>query len=62
MPATIHSAVLALAWLAGVHAGLYTKFSPVMQVNADTYDQLITQSNYTSVSIYHVHTLLSHRR
>lgn len=29
--------------------GLYTKKSPVLQVNTKNYDQLIANSNYTSV-------------
>jgi hypothetical protein len=31
-------------------AGLYTKNSPVIQVDANSYDKLIARSNYTSVS------------
>ena len=30
--------------------GLYTKNSPVLQVNHKNYDQLIAHTNYTSVS------------
>jgi protein disulfide-isomerase A6 len=30
--------------------GLYTKKSPVLQVDSKTYDSLIAYSNYTSVS------------
>lgn len=30
--------------------GLYTKKSPVLQVNQKNYDQLIANSNHTSVS------------
>ena len=32
-----------------VNAGLYTKNSPVVQVDGKTYDRVIAQSNYTSV-------------
>ena len=42
---------LAAALLAAlpVNAGLYSKNSPVVQVDAKNYDRLIVQSNYTSV-------------
>ena len=45
--------VAAAALLAAlpVHAGLYTKNSPVVQIDGKNYDRLIAQSNYTSVSI-----------
>lgn len=44
-------AVVAAALLAAlpVNAGLYSKSSPVVQVDAKNYDRLIAQSNYTSV-------------
>lgn len=44
-------AVAAAALLAAlpVNAGLYSKSSPVVQVDAKNYDRLIAQSNYTSV-------------
>jgi hypothetical protein len=32
--------------------GLYTKDSPVLQVTGKTYNSLIAQSNYTSVSLH----------
>lgn len=39
-----------LAALPSVQAGgLYTKSSPVVQVDAKNYDRLIAKSNYTSV-------------
>jgi protein disulfide-isomerase A6 len=43
--------VAAAALLAAlpVNAGLYSKSSPVVQVDAKNYDRLIAQSNYTSV-------------
>jgi protein disulfide-isomerase A6 len=46
--------VAAAALLAAlpVNAGLYTKNSPVIQVDAKNYDRLIAQSNYTSVSTF----------
>jgi protein disulfide-isomerase A6 len=37
-----------------VNAGLYTKSSPVLQLNAKSYDQLIAKSNHTSVSYFTV--------
>lgn len=48
------SSILGLlaALLAVVHAdGLYTKNSPVLQVDAKNYDMLIAQSNHTSVRL-----------
>jgi protein disulfide-isomerase A6 len=43
--------VAAAALLAAlpVHAGLYSKSSPVVQIDHKNYDRLIAQSNYTSV-------------
>jgi len=43
--------VAAAALLAAlpVSAGLYSKSSPVIQIDAKNYDRLIAQSNYTSV-------------
>ncbi|KAH7034641.1 uncharacterized protein B0I36DRAFT_360145 [Microdochium trichocladiopsis] len=38
-----------LAALPGAQAGLYAKNSPVLQVTAKTYDQLIAKSNHTSI-------------
>jgi protein disulfide-isomerase A6 len=35
--------------------GIYTKNSPVLQVNAKSYDRLIAQSNHTSVSRIFLH-------
>lgn len=43
---------LLAALLAVVRAdGIYTKNSPVLQVDAKSYDTLIAQSNYTSVGL-----------
>ncbi|KAL2255843.1 hypothetical protein VTK26DRAFT_2626 [Humicola hyalothermophila] len=42
-------AVALLAALPGAQAGLYTKKSPVLQVDARNYDRLINKSIYTSV-------------
>ncbi|KAL2143136.1 hypothetical protein VTI28DRAFT_283 [Corynascus sepedonium] len=42
-------AVALLSALPGAQAGLYTKKSPVLQVDAKDYDRLINKSNYTSV-------------
>ncbi|KAM5364236.1 hypothetical protein ACJZ2D_011614 [Fusarium nematophilum] len=39
----------ALAALPAAQAAIYTKNSPVLQVNAQTYDKLIAKSNYTSI-------------
>ncbi|KAH7122147.1 hypothetical protein B0J13DRAFT_456172 [Dactylonectria estremocensis] len=39
----------ALAAVPVAHAGLYSKNSPVLQLNAATYDKLIAKSNYTSI-------------
>ncbi|KAL2756717.1 hypothetical protein ACRALDRAFT_2102804 [Sodiomyces alcalophilus JCM 7366] len=41
--------LVALAALPGALAGIYTKNSPVLQVDAKSYDRLIVQSNYTSI-------------
>ncbi|CAN8101564.1 unnamed protein product [Discula destructiva] len=47
---TLASAVGALLALApSVSAGLYSKSSPVIQVNGKNYDNLIAKSNYTSI-------------
>jgi len=32
-----------------IAAGLYTKSSPVLQIDANNYDRLIARSNYTSI-------------
>jgi protein disulfide-isomerase A6 len=50
----VHTNVLAVAATAllaalPVQAGLYSKNSPVIQVDSRSYDRLIAQSNYTSV-------------
>jgi protein disulfide-isomerase A6 len=36
-----------------VQAGLYSKSSPVLQIDGKSYDRLIAQSNYTSVRFLH---------
>lgn len=43
-------AVALLSALPGAQAGLYSKKSPVLQVDAKSYDRLIAKSNHTSVS------------
>jgi protein disulfide-isomerase A6 len=43
-------AVALLSALPGAQAGLYTKKSPVLQVDSKNYERLIAKSNYTSVS------------
>ncbi|KAK4193185.1 putative disulfide-isomerase [Podospora australis] len=42
-------AVAVLAALPGAQAGLYSKKSPVLQVDGTSYDRLIAKSNYTSI-------------
>ncbi|TPX18475.1 uncharacterized protein E0L32_011588 [Thyridium curvatum] len=44
-------AVALLSALPAAHAGMYTKSSPVLQVDAKSYDRLIAKSNYTSVRL-----------
>ena len=41
--------VALLAALPSVQAGMYTKTSPVLQVDAKSYERLIAKSNHTSV-------------
>ncbi|KAF9872587.1 hypothetical protein CkaCkLH20_10084 [Colletotrichum karsti] len=41
--------VAVLSALPGVSAGIYSKSSPVLQVDARSYDKLIANSNYTSI-------------
>lgn len=38
-----------LSALPTVHAGLYSKSSPVVQIDAKNYDRLVAKSNYTTV-------------
>jgi protein disulfide-isomerase A6 len=38
-----------LSALPSVHAGLYAKNSPVVQIDAKNYDRLVAKSNYTTV-------------
>ncbi|CAG8958411.1 hypothetical protein HYFRA_00011088 [Hymenoscyphus fraxineus] len=50
----VHSSAITVAAAAllvalPVHAGLYNKNSPVVQVDGKSYDRLIAQSNYTSI-------------
>ena len=47
------SAALLLSLPNGV-LGIYSKGSPVLQVNAKSYENLIARSNHTSVSCYDV--------
>lgn len=42
-------AIALLSALPGTQAAIYTKKSPVLQVDAKNYDSLIAKSNYTSV-------------
>jgi protein disulfide-isomerase A6 len=42
-------AVALLSALPGAQAGLYTKKSPVLQVDSKNYERLIAKSNYTSI-------------
>ncbi|KAI1119027.1 thioredoxin-domain-containing protein [Nemania sp. NC0429] len=48
-PAVAVAAVAFLSAVPTVQAGLYTKNSPVLQVDAKNYDRLIAKSNHTSV-------------
>ncbi|KAI0397422.1 thioredoxin-domain-containing protein [Xylariaceae sp. FL0594] len=48
-PSAAVTAVALLATLPTAQAGLYTKNSPVLQVDAKNYDRLIAKSNHTSV-------------
>lgn len=41
-------------------AGMYPKNSPVLQVDAKSYDKLIAKSNHTSVSSHCIFTSGSH--
>lgn len=50
MASKIGVALLALAGTFVSADSIYTKNSPVLQVTAKTYDSLLAQSNYTSVS------------
>lgn len=43
------SFLLALAAMPAAHASLYSKSSPVLQVDAKSYDTLIAKSNHTSI-------------
>jgi len=52
-PAAAIAAVAFLSALPTAQASLYTKNSPVLQVDAKSYDKLIAKSNHTSVS-YHL--------
>jgi hypothetical protein len=49
--ATIAVAAIALFGALPVNAGLYPKSSAVLQLDGKSYDRLIAQSNYTSVSL-----------
>ena len=49
-PTTLAAALTAaLAALPAAQAGMYTKSSPVLQVDARSYSKLIAKSNHTSV-------------
>ncbi|KAI0509086.1 thioredoxin-domain-containing protein [Xylaria bambusicola] len=48
-PTAAVAAVALLSALPAAQASLYTKSSPVLQVNAKSYDRLIAKSNHTSV-------------
>lgn len=57
MAPSLNSILLALAFnfFLAVNA-IYTKDSPVLQLNARTYNSLIAQSNHTSVCLPPSHT------
>lgn len=46
-----NAAAVFLAALPAAQAGMYTKKSPVLQLNSKNYDSLINKSNHTSVSL-----------
>ncbi|KAF5021146.1 hypothetical protein F66182_6846 [Fusarium sp. NRRL 66182] len=48
-PTSLLVTLTALAALPAAQAAIYTKNSPVLQVNARSYDKLIAKSNYTSI-------------
>ncbi len=50
-PTVAIAAVALLSALPTANAGFYTKNSPVLQVDAKSYDKLIAKSNQTSVSL-----------
>lgn len=45
-----NAAAVFLAALPAAQAGMYSKKSPVLQLNSKNYDSLINKSNHTSVS------------
>jgi protein disulfide-isomerase A6 len=49
MPTHLHWALLASLLGGASAAGLYTKSSPVLQVDAKNFNSLINKSNHTSV-------------
>ena len=48
-PTLVAVLTAAFAAIPSAQAGMYTKSSPVLQVDARNFDSLITKSNYTSV-------------
>lgn len=55
-PPVLATVTAVLAALPATH-GFYTKSSPVLQVDARSYDKLIAKSNHTSVSsIFSIHS------
>lgn len=53
-PTVAIAAVALLSALPMANAGFYTKNSPVLQVDAKSYDKLIAKSNQTSVRLYFI--------
>ncbi len=49
---SLAAAAAVLASLPAANAGLYPKSSPVLQVTAKNFDQLINKSNHTSVGCF----------
>lgn len=49
--ATVAAAAASVLLATPADAAIYTKNSPVLQVDAKNYDRLIAQSNHTSVCV-----------
>ena len=50
-PVVLSTLTAALAVLPAAQAAIYTKNSPVLQLDARSYERQIAKSNYTSVSL-----------
>lgn len=58
-PALIAALTASLAALPVAQAGIYTKNSPVLQLDGRSYEQQVVKSNHTSVSLL-IDSLNSH--